>query len=185
MALLVRLDTGAVNSWRQVTEGGAMAAFEIEPDSTDDFLAHFKGEPDELSRLALFLLAHAFLDRRLIHAAAFHKYVEAVKAERAVGLRVEDPACMIDRLIAEYAEKSFGVHLQRVETAGLLRPENVSICRKVNKGRVEFLHWKPGRFAVPSYEGLPITTEVGSVRCLSDIDKVIAALQEYSQEKTA
>jgi hypothetical protein len=166
-----------------------LAAFEGNTDSTDDllriFLAHFEVESDELPRLALFLLAHALLDRWLIHAAAFHGYVEAVKAERAGGPRVEDPARMIDGLIGEYAERTFGIHLQRVETAGLLRPENVSICRKVNQGRVEFLHWQPGRVAVPSYEGLPITTAAGSVRCLSDIDTVIAALQAYSQEATA
>jgi hypothetical protein len=166
-----------------------MAAFEGHPDSTDAllriFLAHFELESDELPRLALFLLAHAFLDRWLIHAAAFHGYVEAAKAERAGGPRVEDPARMIDGLIAEYAERTFGIHLQRVETAGLLRAENVSICRKVNQGRVEFLHWQPGRFAVPSYEGLPITTAAGSVRCLSDIDTVIAALQAFSQDASA
>jgi len=163
-----------------------MAAFEGNTDSTDDllriFLAHFELESDELSRLALFLLAHAFLDRWLIHAAAFHGYVEATKAERAGGPRVKDPARMIDGLIGEYAGRTFGVHL-RVETAGLLRSENVSICRKVNKGRVEFLHWQPGRFAVPSYEGLPITTEAGSVRCLSDIDKVIVALQDIRRRR--
>ncbi len=60
---------------------------------------------------------------------------------------------VMDALISEYAEGPFGAHMHRANRDGLLRPAIFSTCDKVNEARNQFLHWKPGRFRVPSYQG--------------------------------
>jgi hypothetical protein len=138
------------------------------------FLEQFGIQPQELERLALFLLAHAHLDRWLIHAIALKGFSDRVKS----GAVIADPDAAMDALIAQYAGGPFGDHMHRANRDGLLRPDMFSICDKVNEARNHFLHWKPGRFRVPSYQGQPVTTEAGFVQCLSDVGTVVAALAD-------
>jgi len=137
------------------------------------FLRHFELEPHELDRLALFLLAHAFLDRWLIHAIALKEFKDRVEG----GVRIRDSDEEIDRLISENAKGEFGKHMGQAKGAGVLPAPDRVICEEVNRARNRFLHWEPGRFKVPTYQGQAVTTEAGLLQCLSDIDKVIVTLQ--------
>jgi HNH endonuclease len=137
-------------------------------------LEQFGLQPHELDRLALFLLAHAQLDRWLIHAIAVKEFSDRVK--RGATTPDSDAAAALDALISEYAQRTFGTHMGRANQAGLLRLDLFRICDEVNEARNHFLHWKPGRFRAPTYRGQLVTTEAGFLQCLSDIDKVVTAL---------
>jgi len=143
-------------------------------DAWRPFLSHFELEPQDLERLALFLLAHAQLDRWLVHATAIHEFSACVQR----GVPVRDVDQELDELVSQHAKGTFWSHMDRARRAGLLT-DLVGICEEVNEARNRFLHWEPGRFKVPVYQEQAITTEAGFLRCLSDIDKVVVALKDY------
>lgn len=68
------------------------------------------------------------------------------------------------------------VRLARIRERNLLAPELCTICDEVNRGRNHFLHWKPGRFSVPTYCEVDITTSEGNRKVLQDISAVIEAI---------
>jgi hypothetical protein len=86
---------------------------------------------------------------------------------------------VLDELIAEHAESStFGTHLRRVREQNLLKPEYCAICQEINRGRNDFLHWKPARFEVPRYNGVDVTTSDGLSAVFADAVKVLAAIEQ-------
>jgi hypothetical protein len=53
-----------------------------------------------------------------------------------------------------------------------LETEYCLICQEINRGRNDFLHWKPARFEVPRYNGVDVTTPEGLTSVLADTVKV-------------
>jgi hypothetical protein len=94
-----------------------------------------------LTRLGFFLLAHVLIDTRLIALALF----KAVSEEGGV------PLGRIQTLADEAAERTFGVHLDKVRAD--LSDENAQIAEELNKARNALLHWKRDRFSLPEYKG--------------------------------
>ena len=67
-------------------------------------------------------------------------------------------------------------HLNGVRGKGLFTSDLFDICEELNRGRNYFLHWKPGRFEVPKYRGLDVTTDEGCLASLRAVDGAIQAL---------
>lgn len=92
-----------------------------------------------------------------------------------------DAIRVIDVLLTAQSERTFGVHLGRVRERRLLGSEYCDIGEESNRGPTAFLHWMPGRFEVPKYNGLGATTSEGLRPALVDLTKAIRAVTEAIQ----
>jgi hypothetical protein len=137
------------------------------------FLAMFGLNEDQLPRLALFLLGHSLIDRWLIHFLAVQEMRPAIRAAPPQNEEALD--AFIDKLVTKHSAGTFLRHLRAVQEVGL-PDELTAICEEMNQGRDHFLHWQPGRFSVPRYRGLDVTTQEGLDRCLRDVFRVIRTI---------
>jgi hypothetical protein len=144
----------------------------------DRFLAHFEITQIQLPHLGLFLLGHTLLDRWLIVLLALRECEAALKSEAITAPEFDT---RLDILISEYSKGPFGRHIGLVEDRALLSPALIEICKEVNRGRIDFLHWMPERFSVPKYKGLDVTTPEGLDRALEDIWTVIEKISVRSR----
>jgi hypothetical protein len=136
----------------------------------EQLLAGFGLTPEQVPFIGRFLLGHASLDRWLVILLALRH----LKEETASGVVARaDSEARLDELLATYSERTFSRHLGLVRERGLLDEELISICEEVNRGRDEFLHWMPGRFSIPKYQGLDVTTPEGLDRVLAGMWIVI------------
>ena len=116
-----------------------------------------------LYRVAMFLLAHAALDRQMILALG-QRAVENQGGINHLGL---------DGILACFrkaAGATFGDHLQAAK--GLMSPQSVAIAEEVNRARNAFLHWRPGQEAL-RYKGADVTTDDGLKLCSDDVLEVL------------
>jgi len=127
----------------------------------DYVLQTFQLDHAGLTRLSFFLLAHVLIDTRLIALALF----KAVSEEGGV------PLSRIQTLADEAAERTFGVHLDKVRA--LLSDENVKIAEEMNKARNALLHWKRDRFSLPEYKGQDVLSDDGFRRCMDEVLRFI------------
>ena len=155
--------------------------------SADDLLGAFLdmfqlSTREQLTGLGLFLLGHAWIDRWLIHLLATDECIQDIRAGQVAKADLDR---VLPTLISKHAKGTFSQHLIAAERRGLLDSTGVEICREVNRGRDHFLHWEPGRFSVPLYQGKDVTTEEGHKECLRDMARVIRAIQahEWGRER--
>jgi hypothetical protein len=120
-------------------------------------LTTFQLDHPGLTRLGFFLLAHVLIDTRLIALALF----KAVSEEGGV------PLSRIQTLADEVAERTFGVHLDKVRAH--LSDENIEIAEEMNKARNALLHWKRDRFSLPEYKGQDVRSDDGFRRCMDEV----------------
>jgi hypothetical protein len=140
-----------------------------------EFLAAFELTDEQLPRLALFLLAHALLDRWLIHHCATQQlrpFIETIPPPTEAHV-VE---ARIDALVLKNSDGTFSRHLRAAKDTGLLADWQIEVCEEVNRGRDHFLHWVPGRFSVPRYRGLDVTSPEGLGACMKDVASVIRGI---------
>ena len=137
------------------------------------FLAMFELKEEQLPGLALFLLGHALIDRWLIHFLAVQEMRPALRANPPQGEEGLD--AFIDALVTKHSAGTFLRHLRAVQEVGLA-DELAEICEEMNRGRDHFLHWQPGRYSVPRYRGLDVTTQEGVDKCLRDVFRVLKTI---------
>lgn len=138
-------------------------------------LRQFGLAEEKLQRVAYFLLGHTLLDRWLIHAVALARFRRDLPPVSSIGSGAEWEA-RLEELIANASARTFHQHLVQAQQLGMVGPDVFKICEEVNRARDHFLHWEPGRFTIPKYDGLGVTTEEGLRRCMVDIDRAISAI---------
>lgn len=112
----------------------------------DRLLDMFKVSRKQLTRLALFILAHALVDRHLIIANACARIREQGRDPNHISNEEAED------VIRHVAKSAFAEHLQEASQRGLLPEGCEDIAKELNRGRNHFLHWVPGRFSLPRYK---------------------------------
>jgi len=130
-----------------MSEKHAAGLGDLMPVSFEDLLlAMFEVSREQLKRLALFILAHALVDRHLIIANAFARIREQGRDPNHLSKEEAEAA------VSQAAQSTFAQHLQDASRRGLLPEGCESIATELNRGRNHFLHWVPGRFSLPRYK---------------------------------
>jgi len=120
--------------------------------------------PGELQCLALFLLAHAALDRFLIK-----RVVDDITKRR------EFPAEGLRNIESTAAKGSFWVHLTEAVRRGLIDDNQKRIASGFNEARNGFLHWGPHRTQLPRYKGKRVSSAEGARLWMTDAIKFFDA----------
>jgi hypothetical protein len=118
------------------------------------------GNSRELQCLALFLLAHAALDRFLI------KEVVEDRIKRR-----EAPGESSHSIESTAAKGSFWVHLTEAVSRGLIDDNQKRIASTFNEARNGFLHWGPNRTELPRYKGKTVASAEGTRLWMTDAIK--------------
>lgn len=125
----------------------------------------FRVRDDEcLKRLALFLVAHAWLDIRLIATSMMDRQRKHASSR---ALSLDDRA----RISRRASRGGFLDHLEDAERRGLIPKEAGRIARRVNRVRNNFAHWNRDRGFKARYWGLDVLQPAGFKRFMKDVYK--------------
>ncbi len=77
------------------------------------------------------------------------------------------------RVVGEASKGTFGVHLEKAKSRGVISNVAAAIAADLNNTRNNFLHWMPGRSVTPTYKGKDVTREEGMHLYLNDALRVL------------
>jgi hypothetical protein len=76
----------------------------------------------------------------------------------------------------KHSDGTFMKHLNALRAQGTFTTDFFEMYEELNRTRDHFLHWMPGRFSLPNYRGLDVTTEEGCIAALHAVDDAIQVI---------
>lgn len=120
--------------------------------------------PRQLQRLAVFLLAHAFVDVGLTKVVTHDKLLDMPEAAA--------PPDSLAKVWRQVAKQRFANRLKTATRRRLLSEEALSATKQLNDARDSLAHLS-GRQQLPTYEGHPLVEEAGLNAALDGAARLI------------
>jgi hypothetical protein len=125
--------------------------------------------PDDLHRLAIFILAHTLIDELLTGAVIERELSAPSEQDLLSRLKI--------MLIDQIERRTFVNRLKHAKRQRILSHASFQAAKALNEARNDFIH----RYRIPVYKGEKVTRDEGLYGCLADALSIIEDLRADAQ----